>query len=71
MTNAQNNNPVRQCPICKKPADLNSETFPFCSARCRLVDLNHWMEGRYAVTRPLNPEDIDQGPTAEEQSPDD
>ncbi|MHB1767264.1 MAG: DNA gyrase inhibitor YacG [Phycisphaerae bacterium] len=61
MTDAQNNIPVRHCPICKKPADLNSEAFPFCSPRCRLVDLNQWMEGRYAVTRPLDPQDIDEG----------
>ena len=25
------------------------ETLPFCSKRCRLVDLGRWMEGRYAI----------------------
>ncbi len=61
MTSSQSNRPARQCPICKKPADINSAAFPFCSPRCRLVDLNQWMEGRYSVTRPLDPQDIDEG----------
>jgi endogenous inhibitor of DNA gyrase (YacG/DUF329 family) len=35
------------CPICSK---LTSEaTKPFCSARCREVDLNKWFTGSYAV----------------------
>jgi endogenous inhibitor of DNA gyrase (YacG/DUF329 family) len=25
-------------------------TFPFCSERCRLVDLGNWLDGRYALT---------------------
>jgi len=71
MTDVHNNIPVRQCPICKKPTDLNSEVFPFCSSRCRLVDLNQWMEGRYAVTRPLDPQDIDEGHPDTPESPGD
>jgi uncharacterized protein len=35
------------CPICGKPAD---EQFrPFCSPRCREVDLNRWLSGVYVV----------------------
>jgi endogenous inhibitor of DNA gyrase (YacG/DUF329 family) len=26
-----------------------SETYPFCSARCRLIDLGNWLGERYAV----------------------
>jgi endogenous inhibitor of DNA gyrase (YacG/DUF329 family) len=62
MTDAPANIPLRTCPICKKPVDIASDAFPFCSPRCRLVDLNQWMEGRYSVTRPLDPQDIDDGP---------
>ncbi|PDT75081.1 DNA gyrase inhibitor YacG [Bradyrhizobium sp. C9] len=37
----------RACPICGKPAQ---RTFlPFCSSRCRDVDLNRWLSGRYVV----------------------
>ncbi|MBV8837959.1 MAG: DNA gyrase inhibitor YacG [Alphaproteobacteria bacterium] len=35
------------CPICGKPA---AERFrPFCSARCKDVDLNRWFSGAYAI----------------------
>jgi endogenous inhibitor of DNA gyrase (YacG/DUF329 family) len=35
------------CPICRKPA---AEQFrPFCSQRCRHVDLNRWLSGVYAA----------------------
>jgi uncharacterized protein len=40
-------NATKACPICGKPAD---EQFrPFCSQRCREVDLNRWLSGVYAV----------------------
>lgn len=35
------------CPICAKPA--MAETKPFCSTRCREVDLAKWFAGSYAV----------------------
>ena len=38
---------VPRCPICAKPA---ADGFrPFCSKRCRDVDLNRWLSGVYAV----------------------
>ena len=37
----------RPCPICGKPA---VERFrPFCSPRCKDVDLNRWFKGAYAI----------------------
>jgi endogenous inhibitor of DNA gyrase (YacG/DUF329 family) len=45
------------CPICHKDlpagADRDSPLFPFCSRRCKEVDLFRWTEGRYAVVEPL------------------
>lgn len=35
------------CPICHKPS-AGAEA-PFCSARCRSMDLNRWFTGGYAV----------------------
>lgn len=35
------------CLICQKPVD--QKTRPFCSDRCRLVDLNRWLNGSYAI----------------------
>ncbi|MFC0409805.1 DNA gyrase inhibitor YacG [Roseomonas elaeocarpi] len=35
------------CPICGRPAI--PEQRPFCSARCRQIDLSHWLTGRYSI----------------------
>jgi uncharacterized protein len=35
------------CPICGKPTEQSVR--PFCSARCKDVDLHRWMSGVYAV----------------------
>lgn len=35
------------CTICGKPS--TSEHTPFCSKRCREIDLNRWFTGAYAV----------------------
>jgi endogenous inhibitor of DNA gyrase (YacG/DUF329 family) len=37
----------KPCPECGKPA--NPATLPFCSPRCRDVDLNRWLSGRYVI----------------------
>jgi uncharacterized protein len=44
------------CPICKQPADREARAFPFCSERCRMVDLANWLDGRYALTEEGEPE---------------
>lgn len=33
-------------------------TFPFCSERCKLVDLGRWLDGQYQV--PVAPDDEDE-----------
>lgn len=38
-----------RCPICKKALAERTRNFPFCSARCRLVDAGNWLEGTYRV----------------------
>ncbi len=37
------------CPTCKKPVAADAKTFPFCSQRCRLVDLGNWLDGKYRI----------------------
>jgi uncharacterized protein len=48
-----------RCPTCKKPYELQAlsdlPTFPFCSERCRLVDLGRWIDGAYVVPGPELP----------------
>jgi endogenous inhibitor of DNA gyrase (YacG/DUF329 family) len=46
---------VRRCPICGKSA--NDATRPFCSSRCRDVDLNRWLSGTYVVPGSENDEE--------------
>jgi len=44
----------RTCPICKKPTDSSRDTeFPFCSERCRLLDLGAWSAEKYVVSDPI------------------
>lgn len=49
--------PSKSCPICGKPA---AERFrPFCSGRCKDVDLNRWFSGTYAIPAVESAEDSD------------
>jgi endogenous inhibitor of DNA gyrase (YacG/DUF329 family) len=41
-----------KCPICKTPVadDANRpKTYPFCSERCKLIDLGRWLDGKYQI----------------------
>jgi endogenous inhibitor of DNA gyrase (YacG/DUF329 family) len=50
--------PPKPCPECGKPA--NPDTQPFCSKRCRDVDLNRWLSGKYVIPgRDTDPEDAE------------
>jgi endogenous inhibitor of DNA gyrase (YacG/DUF329 family) len=42
-----------QCPICKKPVKSGDAEFPFCSQRCRLIDLGKWASGAYVISSPV------------------
>ena len=58
-----------RCPICKKEVKGTDPDFPFCSDRCRTIDLGKWASGDYVIPSPLkdaeealrdsNPEDED------------
>ncbi|MBC7174032.1 MAG: DNA gyrase inhibitor YacG [Polyangiaceae bacterium] len=53
------------CPICAKQAASRAENsaFPFCSPRCRLVDLGKWLGEDYRLpeSEPFDPEAYDEG----------
>ena len=42
---------MRRCPNCKGPVKSReeNEAFPFCSPRCRAIDLSRWFTGSYRV----------------------
>ena len=42
-----------RCPTCKKPVKNTDPEFPFCSERCRLIDLGKWASGGYVISSPL------------------
>jgi endogenous inhibitor of DNA gyrase (YacG/DUF329 family) len=62
---------VIDCPICRvalpPEAALESPLFPFCSVRCKQIDLHRWTEGRYAITEPLTIERLLDEQTRSEQ----
>ena len=51
-----------KCPICNKPGSIESR--PFCSNTCKLVDLNRWLKGSYAIPTHEEPsfEDLEPDP---------
>lgn len=59
------------CPTCKKVVDPPSENrdFPFCSARCKLVDLGRWVDGEYAIDPATGKLDVIDPDEAEEIDP--
>jgi len=42
-----------RCPTCKKPVKHEEAEFPFCSERCRLIDLGKWASGAYVISSPV------------------
>lgn len=42
-----------QCPTCKKPVRSSDTEFPFCSDRCRAIDLGKWASGAYVISSPV------------------
>jgi endogenous inhibitor of DNA gyrase (YacG/DUF329 family) len=51
-----------RCPICGREFDpAQSPAKPFCSDRCRTIDLGRWLGEAYQLPKVLDPEE-DQGP---------
>ena len=44
-----------KCPICKKDADPAGEFYPFCSERCKIIDLGNWATEKYVISTPVQP----------------
>gem|GEM_PF-1760622 len=50
-----------RCPICGKAFLLpvcqpRPKWFPFCSERCKWVDLAGWLDGHYKIITPITPD---------------
>jgi uncharacterized protein len=46
-----------RCPICKKAVKSTAAEFPFCSERCRTIDLGKWASGAYVIASPVTDAD--------------
>jgi endogenous inhibitor of DNA gyrase (YacG/DUF329 family) len=61
------------CPICHKSIETPQEQdkknnfFPFCSERCKLLDLGSWLDADYVITSKNQPEELN--PTSENYIP--
>jgi uncharacterized protein len=67
--------PAYECPICRKVTRVerreDAPHRPFCSERCKLIDLGRWFDGTYAVSEPIFPEELDEAaPEEDETNPD-
>lgn len=46
-----------KCPTCRKAGDwFAGQWGPFCSRRCKLIDLGKWLGEEHAISEPLRPE---------------
>lgn len=46
-----------KCPICGREADFFADPLgPFCSVRCKMVDLGKWLGEEYKISEPLRPD---------------
>ncbi len=66
-----------KCPTCKRDltvepgAPANTWPYrPFCSERCRSIDLGSWLDGAYRIGTPVSEEDLDGAPAAEDDADD-
>jgi endogenous inhibitor of DNA gyrase (YacG/DUF329 family) len=48
---------IKECPICHKPINPSGEDYPFCSERCKTVDLGNWASEKYATHSPMTEAD--------------
>ncbi len=52
-----------RCPICSAGYDIPSldalPSFPFCSDRCRMIDLGRWVDSKYVIPQKPNSEQED------------
>ncbi|MBE0543708.1 MAG: DNA gyrase inhibitor YacG [Verrucomicrobia bacterium] len=50
-----------RCPTCRKEGDWFAGAYaPFCSHRCKLLDLGKWLGEEHVLSEPLRPEHLEQ-----------
>jgi uncharacterized protein len=44
---------ILRCPTCRTVVPAKGENAPFCSDRCRAIDLGKWASGAYKISSPI------------------
>ncbi len=58
---SKTNKTVLRCPTCSKLVAADDHYFPFCSDRCRIIDLGKWASGAYRISTPIHdPEELEE-----------
>lgn len=61
-------NKILRCPTCRTVVTEQNENFPFCSDRCRVIDLGKWASGGYRISSPVLDPDVLEGLGGEPQT---
>ena len=59
---------ILRCPSCRMVVTAGDEYFPFCSDRCRLIDLGKWASGAYRISSPILDPEVMEGLGENQQS---
>jgi uncharacterized protein len=49
-----------RCPICKKEVAFDDPNMPFCSDRCRVIDLGNWASAKYVISTPATANELEE-----------
>jgi endogenous inhibitor of DNA gyrase (YacG/DUF329 family) len=59
-----------KCPTCRRELDWATAPYrPFCSDRCRLIDLGAWLSEGHAIPGESAVPEGDESPTTSEENP--
>lgn len=62
-------NQALRCPTCRTLVTKDDEYFPFCSDRCRVIDLGKWASGEYRISSPILDPEVLEGLSEENRRP--
>ncbi|MEX0886786.1 MAG: DNA gyrase inhibitor YacG [Phycisphaeraceae bacterium] len=57
--NGDDGKPPALCPICGRELGPEADE-PFCSQRCRNIDLGNWLDENYTISRPIEQADLEE-----------
>ena len=60
-----------RCPTCRKLVLREEPNFPFCSERCKMIDLGKWASGDYVISTPLTQDTSEEYPLQNPEPRDD